>query len=141
VAVGAGNAGAKGDGTVIVDGGAVVASGAMAQGATATTGVACGAADQAEVGGTVAEVAVILMDIGNYIQGACWIVAGGTGRGRGHVAACLVILLHILRVVGWSIAAMAGLAINFVIGLAQENLGLEIFVVGVMTGRTGNGAA
>jgi len=118
VAVGAGGASAKGDESMIVYRCTVVACRAMTQGAAAPASMACGTADQTEVGGTVAEVAVILMNVGNCIQGVGWVMAGGADRGGSHIAACLVVLLEILWMVGWPIASVASLTINLVIGLA-----------------------
>ena len=86
MAVGAIDAGAKGDGTEIMDCAGIVQGRAMADGAVAAERMTDGAADQAEVGGAVAEVAVVLMGDDNQVGGAARIMTGGTGRVGGHIA-------------------------------------------------------
>jgi len=81
VAVGANAPGAKGDGALVMYGIGVVTGWAMANGAVPTTLVSCGAANQAEIGGAVAEVAVVLVDDANHVSGVGRVVASGTGGG------------------------------------------------------------
>lgn len=137
VTVGAIDAGAEGDGTEIMDRAGIVQGCTMADGAVAAEGMTDGAADQAEVGGAVAEVAVVLMGDGNQVGGAAWIMTGGTGRGGGHIARCLVVRLDVAGVVGGSIGDVAELTINVGPAFAIGNL---LLVGGIVAAAAGEGA-
>lgn len=81
VAVGANTPTAKGDGAFVMYGIGVVAGCAMTNGTVPATLMACGAANQAEIGGAVAEVAVVLVSDGNRVVCAGGVMAKGAGGG------------------------------------------------------------
>lgn len=103
VAVGTGGPGAKGNGTLCVDSGAVVVGRPMAEGAVAAVLVAGGATNQAEVRGAMAIIAVVFMGGNDQVGGARGVMAGGAGGSRGHIAFGLVIGLDVAGVIGGSI--------------------------------------